>query len=76
MTTHCCSLSHTERGAGTAEGAGFEGVAVGLGSAMSSAAIGRNSLVWWALGVRPYKDAAFSGRVQALPRLGLCGAHS
>lgn len=27
----------------------------------SSATIGRNSLVWWALGIRPYKDATFSG---------------
>ena len=27
-----------------------------------SATIGVNSLVWWALGVRPYKDATFTGK--------------
>ena len=33
-----------------------------LGSAEGSASIARNSLSWWALGVRPYKDATFTGK--------------
>jgi hypothetical protein len=32
-----------------------------VGSAEGSATLGRNSLVPWALGIRPYKDATFTG---------------
>jgi hypothetical protein len=37
-----------------------EGVSIELGSALTSASIGRNTLLWWALGIRPYKDATFT----------------
>lgn len=36
------------------------GATAGLGSGESSATIGRSSLVPWAVGIRPYKDATFT----------------
>lgn len=42
------------------EAAEPKGFGSGTGSAAGSASIAQNSLVWWAVGVRPYKDATFT----------------